>query len=199
MTAVLFARVDSIYKSMPACDVFDKDRDARSFKGGDVVIAHPPCRAWGRLRKLANPEPGEKELALFAVKCVRENGGVLEHPAGSTLWGVAGLPEPGERDGFGGWTLPIHQSSFGHRAEKATYLYICGIEPADVPVMPLVLGRASHVIACPGRRKDGSRLKKGDFGYRPEVSKAEREHTPAGLAFWLVELAELIARERAAA
>jgi hypothetical protein len=187
--AVLFARADSHYKALPGVDVWDADRDARLFPGGARVVAHPPCRAWGRLRKLANPRHDEPALAPWAVAQVRRFGGVLEHPAGSTLWQFAGLPCPGQRDEFGGWTLPIVQSWWGHRAEKPTWLYIVGCPPAAVLRIPLMLGEASHIVGSPGRRRDGSRLHKGDPGWRPEVSKAEREHTPPALAAWLVELA----------
>lgn len=186
--AVLFARRDSIYKADPRCDVYDADRDARTWKGGAPVVAHPPCRGWGRLRALANPAPHERDLAIFAVAQVRQYGGVLEHPARSTLWGAAGLPEPGEVDEWGGWTLPIVQRDFGHRAEKPTWLYIVGAPPC-LPPLPLRLGTATHVIGRSGRNRDGSRLKKGDAGWRPEVTKAEREHTPRALARWLVDLA----------
>jgi hypothetical protein len=189
--AVLFARSDSNYKNIPVCDVWDKARDAMRWSGGSPVIAHPPCRAWGQLRMLANPEPGEKQLALKAVEWVREFGGVLEHPKNSTLWPAAGLPAPGRVDEFGGWTLPVYQMWWGHKAEKATYLYIVGCSPADIPEIPFILGNASHVCGSPGRRADGSRLHKGDAGWRPEITKAEREHTPPLLSEWLVELALL--------
>ena len=56
--AVLFARSDSVYKTLPGCDVWDKERDARCFAGNEKIVAHPPCRGWGKLRKLAKPEPG---------------------------------------------------------------------------------------------------------------------------------------------
>lgn len=187
--AVLFARSDSVYKTINGCDVFDIDRDARSWAGGCQVVAHPPCRGWGQLRHMANPRPGEKDLALWAVRQVRRHGGVLEHPASSSLWGEAGLPLPGQRDDFGGWTLPISQSWWGHRAEKMTWLYIVGCEPAELPVMPIVLGRSSHVIAQNRTLPGGVRLIKGMPGWRPEVTKAEREHTPGELALWLVDLA----------
>lgn len=49
--------------------------------------------------------------------------------------------------------------------------------------------RASHVIAQGRTRSDGTRIRKGDPGWRPETSKAEREHTPPLLATWLVDLA----------
>ena len=181
VVAALFVRNDSIYKTMPGVDAWDIKRDARKFCGDMPVIAHPPCRAWGQLRHMAKPRPGERELALFAVEQVRKNGGVLEHPKKSTLWPVAGLPEPGGVDEFGGWTLPINQNWWGHRAEKATRLYIVGCAPAEIPVMPMVLGEATHVI---GRSSSG----------KPETTKAEREHTPHDLAVWLVDLASRCAR-----
>lgn len=175
--AVLFARSDSIYKQMTDCDVFDIGRDARTFSGGMPVVAHPPCRAWGRLRQFANPRHDEKELALFAVDQVRKCGGVLEHPERSTLWIEKGLPLPGQRDEFGGWTLPVHQWQWGHKAQKATWLYICGVMPHELPVMPLRLGEAEFVIKSSKKQK------------RPEVTKKEREATPPDFALWLVDLA----------
>ena len=184
MIAVLFARADSVYKTLPGCDVWDAERDARKWPGGVPLVAHPPCRAWGRLRHMANPRAEEKDLARFAVAKIREFGGVLEHPAHSTLWADQGLPAPGKHDATGGWTLPISQSWWGHRAEKATWLYIVGCVPAEIPSIPLFLGEASHVISTSGRRRDGSRA-----AYRPECKKSEREHTPSALAAWLVELA----------
>ncbi len=182
--AVLFARKDSHYKAIPGADVWDIDRDARNWPGGRSVVAHPPCRAWGRLRHMATAvKPPEKELALFAVRQVRVFGGVLEHPAGSTLWAEAGLPRPGRHDEFGGWTLPIVQSWWGHKADKATWLYIVGCAPVDVPTLPFRLGRATHVVAS-------NSYAKGHPLWRPEITKAEREHTPPQLAAWLVDLAD---------
>jgi hypothetical protein len=181
--AVLFARADSVYKTIESADVWDADRDARNWPGGCPVVAHPPCRAWGRLRHFANPRPDEKDLARWAVRMVREWGGVLEHPASSTLWPDMGLPAPGARDAHGGWTLPIHQHWWGHRAEKSTLLYIVGVEPRDIPLMPIDLGQPTHVVQS-RKRTD----------YRPHITKAEREHTPPALAAWLVDLARRSAR-----
>lgn len=189
MVTVLFARRDSVYKKLPGIDVWDIERDARLWPGGTPVIAHPPCRAWGRLRHFAKPRCDEKELARYAVRQVRQFGGVLEHPSASTLWTVDGLPKPGHRDDCGGWTLGITQHWFGHRAEKATWLYIVGCEPSQTPQIQMLLGDATHVISQRHRLADGSRLKKGMPGWRPETSKNERERTPYKLAVWLVELA----------
>jgi hypothetical protein len=176
--AVLFARSDSIYKTLPGTDVYDMERDALTWPGGCPVIAHPPCRAWGRLRAFANPRPGEKELALWAVDQVRAYGGILEHPASSLLWQAACLPQPGKRDEFGGITVGIHQHTLGHRAEKKTLLYIVGSSPADWPSLPLVLDEPTHVIQS--RKREN---------HRPHVSKAEREHTPQPFAEWLLTIA----------
>ena len=124
--AVLFARRDSIYKSIDGCDVYDADRDALTWPGGMPVVAHPPCRGWGRLRHFARPAEFELALGPWAVDQVRRHGGVLEHPAYSQLWLYCALPAPGATDTVGGWTLPIWQSWFGHRADKATWHYTVG-------------------------------------------------------------------------
>lgn len=179
--AVLFARADSIYKTIPCCDVYDITRDARTYPGGLPVIAHPPCRAWGRLRQFAKPRPDEKALALWAVDQVRQWGGVLEHPASSSLWPTVGLPTGKERDKWGGFTLSVDQFWWGHRAKKRTWLYICGPDLAEVPVIPLRFDAVTHTV---GSMTTGRKSKK-----LPEITKAEREHTPPALAHWLVELA----------
>ena len=93
--AVLFARDDSRYKDFNMYDVYDINRDARTFCKKMPVIAHPPCRAWGMLSHMANPREGEKQLAYLALAQVRLNGGILEHPAGSRLWKEAPLPLAG--------------------------------------------------------------------------------------------------------
>lgn len=188
--AVLFARADSVYKRIPGCDVYDIERDARTWPGRAPVVAHPPCRAWGRLRAFAKPRHDEKDLARWAVSQVRQWGGVLEHPESSTLWADQRLPRyQNERDGHGGWTLPIHQFWFGHRAQKRTWLYIVGVNPWEIPDFPLRLGQSDCRIRLDKRRPDGTHIRKGDKDYQPILGDAEREHTPPDLAVWLVELA----------
>lgn len=183
--AVLFARADSVYKSIPGCDVWDIDRDALKWPGGNSVVAHPPCRAWGRLRQFAQPRDGEKELGVWAVEQVRRWGGVLEHPQESTLWAHCRMPRPGQfPDEYGGWSLVIDQYHFGHRAEKRTWLYVVGIDPDDLPPIPFKEGRPTH---CVRPTKSYPRL--------PSITKAEREHTPAPLAEWLVEVARRCATQ----
>lgn len=182
--AALFCRADSIYKAMPGVDAWDAERDARRWPGGGPVVAHPPCRGWGRLRHFAKPREDELALGLWAVDQVREWGGVLEHPECSALWLARAMPAPGGGlDACGGWTLPVVQRWWGHPAEKATWLYIVGRAIGDHPVMPLDLSEPTHhVTQKAGRRK-------GMPGWRPGMKTPEREKTPPAFAAWLVELA----------
>lgn len=181
--AVLFARRDSNYKTLPGVDVWDADRDARKWTGGCPVVAHPPCRSWSVLKHFAKPREGERDLGPLAVELVRRWGGVLEHPKGSALWPHCKLPAPGERDKFGGWTKPVMQMWWGHRAEKPTMLYIVGVEPRDLPAYPILLGDAPRVLF----NKRG--LRSGMPGFRTECTQEEREHTPPAFAEWLVAVA----------
>lgn len=181
--AILFARQDSIYKTMDGCDVWDIDRDARKWQGGGPGVYHPPCRAWGMLRMMAKPRPDEKELALWSVEMVRKWGGVIEHPAGSTLWPVANLPRISERDAWGGFTIAVPQFWFGHLADKATKLYICGCNPSDVPDVPMKLGEAPRTMSSTYKHLVAAGIQ------RPELLKKDREKTPPLFAEWLVELA----------
>jgi len=164
---------------MDGVDVYDIDRDARTWPGGLPLVAHPPCRAWGRLRQFAKPRHDERELAILAVKHVREFGGVLEHPACSTLWRHQGLPIPGaSSDAFGGFTVEVEQFHWGHKAQKKTWLYIVGLLPSELPPIPMRIGQPTHCITS---TKAYLRL--------PTVTKREREITPPQFAEWLVRVA----------
>lgn len=175
--AVLFARADSHYKSFDLCDVWDQVRDARRWPGGTPVVAHPPCRAWGQMRRFVTPADGEKDLALLAVEHVRRYGGVLEHPAGSTLWKAAGLPRPRHpSDSFGGYSIEVDQVHWGHKARKRTWIYIVGC--SSLPKLPPFDKVPTHVV----------RPTRGGLGHK-YLTKAEREATPEAFARWLLAIA----------
>ncbi len=192
--AVLFANaLHSPYPAIEGVDVYDINRDARTWPGGAPVVAHPPCRAWGAYSGLAKPRDDEKGLAPWAIEQVRRWGGVLEHPKGSKLWDHLGLPNAFRRetDEWGGWTLQVNQHWWGHKAAKPTWLYICGLRTA-LPVLPLPpYPEVTHVIQCASKRPDGTRVAKGDADWKPELPKRERELTPPLFAQWLVDLARL--------
>ena len=181
--AALFVLPDSVYKSLPGVECFDAQRDAQTFAGGCPVVAHPPCRTWGRLRPFAKAPPEEHDYAPWAVTMVRQHGGVLEHPSSSTLWGACTLPLPGEPpDLFGGRTIEVDQFHFGHRARKRTWLYVVGFR--RLPPLPHRAGKPTRVIST--RKKIAL----------PEVTKREREATPVAFAKWLVRLARACGRRR---
>ena len=181
MVSALYVRKDSYYKRMRGVRAWDARRDARKWKpDGSTVVAHPPCGQWARLRCLANVNREEKALAVLAVLAVRQNGGVLEHPVCSTLWKHCGLPKPGTFDKWGGYTLPVLQQWWGHPAEKATWLYIVGCKPDDLPTIPFVLGRARCVVTTNNKSRGND---------RPEMVKSRRDETPPAFARWLVEVA----------
>lgn len=181
MIAILFARNDSRYKDFDIYDVYDINRDARNFAANYPVIAHPPCRAWGRLSHMANPRPDEKGLAIYALEKVRNNGGVLEHPTGSRLWKEEQLPLMGEGyDSFGGFTLEIDQFDFGHVAHKKTKLYICGIKIEDLPPLP------------PKNTNHTDRSICGNVKGTKRCTQYQREYTPDGLIFFLTEICNKI-------
>lgn len=177
---ILFCRHDSLYKSLPFADVWDEQRNALQYVGSMPVVAHPPCRTWGRLRQFAKAPPGEWFCAIFAVCVIRSNGGVLEHPAESTLWQAMGLPKPGAgRDKWGGFTIEIRQCDFGHVAEKLTWLYIV-TKATTLPVMP-ARREPTHVVKSSKRDDPKTRL--------PICTHKWRDQTPVPLALWLIEVA----------
>ena len=153
----LFTCAGTPYRGL-GLDCYDIARDARSFLGVGPVIAHPPCRAWGRYKAWAKPRPDEKGLALWALDLVRRNGGVLEHPLSSSLWAHL---SPLERSR----SLVIRQCDFGHRAEKETLLFWARLGPS--PALP-----PSY---------DGPLVPVENMG------RQERERTPPELARFLVE------------
>ena len=178
--SILFTREDSIYKTM-GLDCWDISRDALKWPGGNPIVAHPPCRAWGQLSHFAKPREGEKELAIYAINQIRKFGGVLEHPRASRLWKEMNLPIGTKVDEYGGYTLCVNQSWWGHRAEKKTLLYIVGCHKKSLPAIPIKFDLIQYVITNTAR--------KGQAGYKPRVTQYERESTPAELAKWLVEVA----------
>ena len=173
MTAALFVRKDSIYKSLlGAARCWDYDRDALTYAGPWPVVAHPPCGAWGRFRRHVERKSGrmaeqERECGLFAVATVQRFGGVLEQPACSDLWEAGKLPLRGV-DRFGGYTLQVCQSWWGHKAEKCTWLYIVNGR-ADLPLYDYDYSVPRFGLLQLGRR--------------------EREATPLDFARWLVAVA----------
>jgi hypothetical protein len=178
MISVLFVAKNSVYKTL-GVDCWDEERDALKWPGGNPIVAHPPCRLWSRwMKHFSKADPSEKGCARFAVKQVRQWGGVLEHPACSTLWDELNLPLPGRSDSDG-ITIAVEQMWWGHKARKATWLYICGC--SDLPPIPFKMGEPEcHYSAVRKIRKPNMR----------RLSHKDRHGTPPEFARWLIAVAE---------
>lgn len=183
----LFVKKDSVYKTFPFVDCYDIDRNALSYPGGCPVVAHPPCRTWGKLRKFVTNAPtGEHDLGPWAIAQVRKFGGVVEHPDGSRLFRACKCSLPGEfPDEFGGWSIKIDQHRFGHLAEKQTILYIVGTD--WIPKPPPKAGNALYWIGSPGASMRSRRPFRD--GIKPSCPKSHFDSTPPLFASYLLMIA----------
>ena len=108
------------------------------------------------------------------------------------------MPLPGMMpDQFGGWTLEVFQRDWGHRADKATWIYIVGCHPRNVPAMPPP--QPPRESWTPARRHLVDNLAdpkrpRGTSGIVERMSKTQRHLTPMAFALWLVDLAGRCAR-----
>lgn len=156
----------------------ESERDAMAYAGPDPVVAHPPCGHWGRWRRRCKQPRSWAIAGLVAFWQVRNFGGVLEHPAYSTLWDVVSAARPGEVDEFGGWTLQVNQTRWGHPCKKPTWLYVVGVSPEEMPALPEEQA-ATHCMVRLLRNSNEL----------PELPKRKRHLTPFPFAEWLVDVA----------
>lgn len=137
MIAALFVEIGGVYDNRwPEIEAWGLPTlDARDYRGPHRVIAHPPCKRWGRYwgggpsanwPRLKGDDRGCFAAALWAVRAF---GGVLEHPEASHAWDWFGLERPLKAGGwtgldrYGGRSCCVEQGHYGHRARKATWLY----------------------------------------------------------------------------
>lgn len=195
--AVLYTMKNSVYDTIPGIETWGIERDARTYKGPYPVVAHPPCARWGRYwsggpstpyRRLKGDDDGCFAAALWAV---RTFGGILEHPADSWAYKWFGLATPPRSGGWisadrFGYTCCIEQLRYGHRAQKATWLYAVGCDLPD-----LKWGRSP--IGTGIRMDDGlskeNRQRMIKTGRCQQISKRERARTPMEFALLLIEIA----------
>lgn len=198
MIAALYVLPNGPYAGLPDVDIWDLRRDARSYAGPFPVVAHPPCERWGRywhggpsarVRRVKGDDDGCFAAALSAV---RRFGGILEHPAHSSAWSHFGLAKPPRAGGWiradkdGGWTCCVDQGHYGHRAQKATWLYMAGT--AYLP--ELIWGKSP----CTVRLDDGyhsaeERRRKIRTRICQRLSRCQRLETPVAFRDLLVGIA----------
>lgn len=188
--SALFVQDGGCYFNDQCIDPWPIQRDARMFCGDGPVIAHPPCQLWGKMAAVNykrwggdHNKPGnDGGCFASALESVNRCGGVLEHPAGTYAWSHFGLKKPvaGEWIESGnGWVCEVWQSAYGHRANKATWLYYVGKnKPFD-----LDWSRPS------GSHQIGFQDKRGKARNKPTLSKAEANATPAKFKDALISIA----------
>lgn len=178
--AALYVETDGCYYGLPGVDPWDIGRDARSYAGPHPVVAHPPCQRWGAMANVNfarwggdHNKPGnDGGCFAAALAAVRKWGGVLEHPAKSRAFSAHGLSEPDgegwQRDIDRGWVCEVWQSAYGHRANKATWLYYFG------EALPPQMNWARPI----GTHQVGFHDQRGKEANKPTLSPKEARATP---------------------
>jgi hypothetical protein len=190
MIAALYIDPRGPYPELLSADAcWDEVRDATRFSGPGPIIAHPPCKSWSQLRRVASDETAW--IGPVAVQQVRAYGGVLEQPACSKLWKACNLPPPGARDLIG-FTIEVAQCNWGHVARKRTWLYIVGASPEveiairqEAAAMP----RLEPTHWCSGRSKH-KRVSSAKPAGIKIASAEQRRRTPIAFAKWLISIAQ---------
>ena len=188
--AALFVDELGIYSNLCHVDLWGESRDARKYNGDLPVVAHPPCNRWGKMAAVNysrwggdHNRPGnDRGCFASAVGSVERCGGVLEHPAQSTAWSWHGLSKPKKEQwtkSRNGWVCEVWQSAYGHRANKATWLYYVGMyAPFD---LRWDRPKGSHQVGGADRR--------GKSRNKPTLSSKEASATPLLFRDALIALA----------
>jgi hypothetical protein len=174
--AALYVDPRGPYPSMPGVECWDEKRDARNYAGPHPVVAHPPCGPWSRLKHFCRRQ--DASCGPRAVEQVRVHGGVLEHPADSTLFPYCAMPLPGEFPDLWGFTVAVNQCDWGHVCRKPTWLYVCGVLFPEFPDKPPPR-EPTHSI-CNGSGMADGKLR---------ATALQARVTPPAFADFLVELA----------
>ena len=192
MIAALFVEADGCYFGLPDVDPWDQVRDARKYTGPHPVVAHPPCQLWGSMAFVNfarwggdHNRPGNDHGCFTAaVAAAHRWGGVIEHPAKTRAFAAHGIPKP---QGLGwnkineqAWVCEVWQSAYGHRANKATWLYYCG------DLAPLDLDWSRPV----GTHQIGFHDQRGKARNKPTISGRAASATPPAFRNVLLRLAE---------
>ena len=200
MIAALYVQRGGCYWDLPGVDPWDEERDARLYNGPWPVVAHPPCARWGRywhggpsskVRKILGDDGG---CFASALESVHRFGGVIEHPAHSYAWRRFLLPKPPASGGWvrgvrGGWSCHVDQHHYGHRAQKATWLYVFGA--STLP--DLVWGKSSggmRIDAGFHSAEERRAAKAAGWKEPPRLSDKERAATPIEFRDVLIAMAQ---------
>ena len=184
----LFVQSNGVY-FVDGVDCWDEKRDARNYKGLLPVVAHPPCQLWGNMAFVNYSRWGGEhnkpfnDLGCFesALQNVNRCGGVLEHPAKTRAFDFYGIQKPSKKgwlDCGKYWVCEVWQSAYGHKANKATWLYYVGNKP------PFELNWEE----LKGTHQIGFQDQRGKARNKPTLSKKEANSTPINFRDELLRL-----------
>jgi len=186
--AALYVERGGAYWDLEDVDPWDEARDARLYAGPHPVVAHPPCERWGRYwsggpsAKVRRTKGDDGGCFRAALEAVRRWGGVLEHPEASHAFAAHGLPAPRRSGGWfiapGGFVGCVEQGHYGHRARKATWLYVVGVYPPS-----LIWGPARGERLDEGFHSKAERDAARAAGVRPRKRLSARENLRTPVAF----------------
>jgi len=174
LISVLCVMKKSNYELIPKLDLWGESRDAYFFTGSNPIITHAPCQQWSRMKGFANHNPDEKKLAFHCLKLVLRNGGIFEHPAGSSFFKEAGITKN---------IYSVDQSWWGFKARKRTYLLFHKIKPLS---FPLNFSPPTHVVSQ-GLKINGSGKPRKGYNFLPDLKKSERSKMTLSFCQWLVD------------
>lgn len=201
MIAALFVETGGAYFGLEGVDPWDVTRDARLYPGPWPVVAHPPCERWGRYWKKGLGPGADGGCFAAALAAVERWGGVLEHPEASHAWRAFGIDAPPRGGGWintrRGWTCCVEQGHYGHRARKATWLYVVG--PGELPM--LRWGKATAHPISPRSAMNAIRrgVRVSRVGAVAVMSRNQRQRTPLPFRDLLISIARSVpARTEAA-
>lgn len=195
MIAALYVDPAGPFVGRPNVDPWTESRDARLYAGPFPVVAFPPCGPHGTFATAGRTSKDDKGTGRAAVGAVRLWGGVLEQPARSRLFKDNGLPLPPKvgwsgPDEQGGRSCRVDQAAYGHKAQKATWLY------AVLPAYPDLDWRRTPGTHLIGRRDHhqntaarAAAKAAGTYVALPELPRRERHLTPEPFAALLLGMA----------
>ena len=192
--AALYVETGGCYFGLDGVDPWDEARDARLYDGPHPVVAHPPCQRWGAMAAVnyarwggEHNRPGNDGGCFeSALSSVERFGGVLEHPKATRAWAAYGLGKPlvgGWSRSRNGWVCEVWQSAYGHRANKATWLYY--VADGLPPSMRWERPTGSHQVGFQDQR--------GKNRNKPTLSPKEAAATPLPFRDLLISMARTAA------
>ncbi|HMG14046.1 MAG TPA: hypothetical protein VK590_01295 [Saprospiraceae bacterium] len=99
--------------------------DAYKFNNTFPVITHAPCAQWSKMKSFSKVNIKEKDLAFFCYEKVMANGGIFEHPAGSSFFKYIGISNK---------IISVNQHWFNFPSQKKTYLFFNRCLPGQMPI-----------------------------------------------------------------